>query len=120
MRCVSVVAMTALLGLPCAASPLTAASLQSHLQSDAAGCSPLAKKLKIERAVIVGASEHNKIRRDMKMKVDGRKGQRYAAVYVRLGRQVVPINSFGPLDASAKPDDLRSLRGGDYCDVDQD
>lgn len=116
---VSAAASGALVALPCAASPLTAASLQSRLQSEAAACPAGAPKLKIERAAIVGSSQHNKIRRDVGAKTDGQTGQRYAAVYVRSGKQVAPVASFGPLDASVKPDDLRSLRGIDFCSVDE-
>ena len=106
--------------LPCAAGPLTAARLQSRLQSEATACPAGAPKLKIERLTIVGAGQYNRIRRDMGAKPDGQAGQRYAAIYVRNGRRVVPVDSLGPLDASVKPDDLRALRRIGYCGVDED
>lgn len=118
MRRVSVMTVAVLIALPCAASSLTAAGLQGRLQSEAAACPASAPKLKIERVAIVGSSQHNKIRRELGAKVDGQTGQRYAAVFVRSGKQVASVASFGPLDASVKPDDLRSLHGTDYCSVD--
>lgn len=103
---ISAAASGALVALPCAASPLTAASMQSRLQSDVAACPAGAPKLKIERVAIVGSSQHNKIRLNMGAKADGQAGQRYAAIYVRSGKQVASVASFGPLDASVKLDDL--------------
>lgn len=122
MRFVSVVAAAAaaLSALPCAASALTAAELQAHFRSQAAGCPANAPRLTIERVAIVDARQHNKVRRDMGQKVDGEEGQRYAVVYVRDRLRVVPVASFGPLDADVRPDDLRSLRDIKYCSVDED
>ena len=125
MRGISVVAvaalsaLSALSALPCAASPLTASELQARIKSEAAGCPAAAPRLKIERLTIAGASQHNKVRRDMGAKANGQPGQRYAIVYVRSGRQVVPVRSLGPLDAAVKPDDLHSLHGVDHCSVDE-
>ena len=120
MRCVSGMTVAALIALPCAASPLTADGLQSRLQSEATACPAGAPRLKIERLTLVGASQHNKISRDIGAKANGQPGQRYAAMYVRIGKQIAPVASFGPLDASVMPDDLRALRGIDYCSVDED
>ena len=119
MRGISVMAVAALLALPCAASPLTAAELQAQIRSEAAECPAVALRLKIERLTIGGVSEHNKVRRLMGVKANGQPGQRYAIVYVRSGRQVAPVASLGPLDATVKADDLRSLRGVDHCSVDE-
>lgn len=119
MRCLGVMTVAALTALPSAASPLTAAELQGLLHSAAVGCPPGAPRLKIERLTIVGASEHNKIRRDMGEKADGRTGQRYAALHVRSGKQVASVASYGPLDARVTTEDLRPLRGTDYCSVDE-
>ena len=116
MRCLSVLAMAALSGLPCAARPLTAANVRSEI----AECPAAAHRLKIERVTIVGSEQHNQVRRHAGQKADGRAGQRYAVVYVRSQKRVVPITSLGPLDAAVKPDDFQALRGADYCSVDDD
>lgn len=119
MRFVSVVAAAALSALPCAASPLTAAGLQTRIRAEAAACPATGTRLQIERLAIVGAREHDKVRRDMGARSDGKPGHRYAVIYVRSGKQVAPVASLGPLDANVKLDDLRSLYGTDYCDMDE-
>jgi hypothetical protein len=111
--------LTVLVGVPCAASSLTVANLQAQLRSEAAGCPAEAPRLKIERVTVGGSKQHNQVRREIGQKVDGRPGQRYAIVYVRGGKQIVSVASLGPLDATVRPDDLRSLRGIDYCSVDE-
>lgn len=122
MRCVSVAAVAAVAALsvlPCAASPLTAANLQAQLRSEAAACPAEAPKLTVERVTVSGSKQHDQVRREMGQKVDGRPGQRYAIVYVRSGKRTVSIASLGPLDTTVTPDDLRPLRGTDYCSVDE-
>ena len=119
MRYVSVLAAAALVALPCAASPLTAAQLQARFRSEARACPAIAPKLTIERLAIVGADQHDRIRRDLGQKTDGQPGQRYVIVYVRDHLQVAPVASLGPVEAGTMPDDLRSLRDIKYCSVDE-
>lgn len=119
MRYVSVFAVTALVALPCVAGPLTAAELQARFRSEARACPANAPKLTIERLAIVGADQHNRVRRDLGEKVDGQDGQRYVIVYVRDRLLVTPVASLGPVEAGTMPDDLRSLRDIKYCSVDE-
>ena len=104
---------------PCAAAGFSAADIESRLTKEAAACPPEGTRLKIERIDLVGAGEHNRLRRAVNAKTDGREGQRYAMVVVRHGKQVASVASFGPVEAVVKAQDLIKLRGATYCDRDE-
>ena len=104
---------------PCAAAGLSAASVESRLVKEAAQCSAGGPRTTIERVDIVGAREHNRLRRDLGAKADGRTGEHYAMVVARQGKLISPMASFGPVEPALKAADLKRLSGLAYCAVDE-
>lgn len=107
-----------LFAMPCLAG-LSATDVKERLTKDAAECTSAGTRLQIERFALVGAREHNRVRRSMGAKADGREGQRYVAVFVRQGKQVASVASIGPVEPTVRAEELTSLRGTMYCDRDE-
>lgn len=104
---------------PCVAASLSAAAVEGRLVKQAADCPSGGPRTTIERVEVVDARAHNRLRRDLGIKVDGRAGEHYAVVVVRQGKQVVPMASFGPVEPTLRAEDLKKLHGLAYCAVDE-
>lgn len=119
MRSITLLVLVALKTIPCFAAGLSAADVEARLAKGAAECPAEGVRLTIERVDVVGAREHNRLRRSLGAKTDGREGQHYVTVVARHGRQTASVASFGPVDPAVTSRDLQRLRGSTYCDHDE-
>ena len=116
VRWITLGTVAVLFTAPCAAAALSAAAIKKIIIKEAAECSSESLRLRIERLAIVGAREHNRVRRGMRQETDGREGQHYVMVVARHGKQVASVASLGPVEPTVRVEDLNTLRGTVYCD----